>query len=529
MWLLGAMLGFALWSSADTPESDRSFDSTFYHIYTHKASNDLLGAVQSADSLLREAATDLNRIRALMLIGDMYHRLAKRDSVIHYATLAARIAERSRIYAWQARIYGVLSTQYREMGLLAQGRRYLERGLKVSDQMETPEAINQFKGQVYQEMGFYAVAENNHAQAIAHFKQANLLFEGVPPSAARSFGLIQNDERLGVCYTRLGKLDSAWHHFHHALRISDETIDANTPLKGLVHSGLGRVFLLRSDPVEAFRHLSAALDIAETTKFPNLLTSVYRNLADYYRAVGDMEAYADYNERFLEVARTNQANHRVYTDMEMAKAQAGLEREVASRKRIALLGGTVLLLLGGGLAIYFHKQRKKYRRFQTLIKRLQEKSKHTTSVASPMGEQRTESDRELMPAGTRLELLEKLKQFEEGTDFTDRGISIAMLASRMNTNTKYLSHVINHDKKKDFNAYINNLRVEYVINRMNTDPDYLKYKISYMAEDAGFSSHGKFTTVFKNITGFSPSAFIQYVKNNNGQQPASQSIDMVES
>lgn len=504
--------GWFTQAHAINPEYDQAFDSTFYHIYTHTASIDIPGAIMAVDSLFQNASTDVHRIRALMLIGDMYHRVANRDSVITYAARAARIAERSRIYGWQARIYGVLSTQYREMGLLGQGRKYLTLGLEASDRMETPEAINQFKGQVYQEMGFYAMAEDNYKQAIVHFKQASLRFEEVPPSAVRSFGLVQNDERIGVCYIRLGQLDSAGYYLHSALHNSDEIADTNTPLKGLVYSGIGRLFVLQGNHAEASDYLNKALEIAETTKFPNLLISVYKNLADYYRAVGDMEAYVEYNEQFLEVTRVNQANHRVYTDMEMVKAQAQLEREMATRKQIALLVGGVLLLVGGGMVIHFRKQRKKHRRFRTTIERLEESINRTPKDPVPITNQPMDSERELMPEATRLELLDKLKQFEASTDFTDRSISIAMLAARMKTNTKYLSHVINNDKQKDFNTYINSLRVNYVISRMNTDPQYLKYKISYMAEDAGFSSHGKFTTVFKNITGLSPSMFIEHLK-----------------
>lgn len=524
--LVGIMLGLVAWAPADSLEIDTSFDSTFFHIYTHTASNDLPGAVRSADSLFQEASTDVNRIRALMLIGDMYHRMAKRDSVIHYATRASRIAERSRIYAWQARIYGVLSTQYREMGLLAQGRKYLAQGLKASDQMETPEAVSHFKGQVYQEMGFYDIAENNYEQAIAHFIQASSLFEQVPPSAARSFGLIQNEERMGVCYTNLGQLDSALHHFHKALHVSDEATDANTPLKGLVHSGLGRVFLLQHNRVEAFDHLKKALEIAEASKFPNLVVSVYKNLADYYHAVGDMEAFVVYNERYLAVSHANQANHRVYTDMEMAKTQALLEREAASRQKTLLMAGIALGLAGIAVAIYMLVQRKKYRRFQALLQRMEKEDIKENSPPNSTAGKETEPDREVLPKAIRLELLEKLQRFETGKDFTDRSISIAKLAVNMKTNIKYLSHVINNDKKKDFNTYINTLRIAYVINQMKTDPQYLKYKISYMAEDAGFSSHGKFTTVFKSVTGLSPSTFIQYLK--KGQQKTQTGVSLVE-
>mgnify|MGYP003895590911 CR=1 FL=1 len=36
---------------------------------------------------------------------------------------------------------------------------------------------------------------------------------------------------------------------------------------------------------------------------------------------------------------------------------------------------------------------------------------------------------------------------------------------------------------------------------LKTDPNFIKYRISYLAENCGFTSHSAFATVFKNITG----------------------------
>nr|WP_246625384.1 helix-turn-helix domain-containing protein [Edaphocola aurantiacus] len=91
-------------------------------------------------------------------------------------------------------------------------------------------------------------------------------------------------------------------------------------------------------------------------------------------------------------------------------------------------------------------------------------------------------------------------------------MSLSYLATHINTNTKYLSRVINQHKQKDFNGYINELRVNYIIVQLNSDPVWRKYKISTLADEAGFSSHSKFATVFKSITGLSPSLFIQYLE-----------------
>ena len=82
----------------------------------------------------------------------------------------------------------------------------------------------------------------------------------------------------------------------------------------------------------------------------------------------------------------------------------------------------------------------------------------------------------------------------------------------MKTNTKYLSYIINNYRNKDFNSYVNELRINYIIAKMETDSRYLNYKISYLAEECGFATHSQFTTVFRNITGLSPSTFITYLR-----------------
>lgn len=65
---------------------------------------------------------------------------------------------------------------------------------------------------------------------------------------------------------------------------------------------------------------------------------------------------------------------------------------------------------------------------------------------------------------------------------------------------------------KDFKNSINELRVGYIIEKFTTDPQYHKYKISTLAEEAGFSSQSKFAAVFRKVTDVSPSQFLEHLK-----------------
>lgn len=113
---------------------------------------------------------------------------------------------------------------------------------------------------------------------------------------------------------------------------------------------------------------------------------------------------------------------------------------------------------------------------------------------------------------TEKEILQKLQDFEETTLFLDKDIRLAGLAQKLNTNTRYLSTILNKEKGKSFNAYVNTLRIQYIVSKLENDPKYLTYKISYLAEESGFASQSSFTAAFKEETGLTPSAFIKSLK-----------------
>lgn len=121
----------------------------------------------------------------------------------------------------------------------------------------------------------------------------------------------------------------------------------------------------------------------------------------------------------------------------------------------------------------------------------------------------------MMTSGTENKLLELLDDFEQGTLYNSKNMSLPFLAGTLNTNTKYLSFVINRYKSADFKTYINRLRIEYIVGKLSEDEKYRQYKISILAEECGFSSHSKFAAIFKAMTDYSPSAYIKMLESGN--------------
>ncbi|WEK70471.1 MAG: helix-turn-helix domain-containing protein [Candidatus Chryseobacterium colombiense] len=110
-------------------------------------------------------------------------------------------------------------------------------------------------------------------------------------------------------------------------------------------------------------------------------------------------------------------------------------------------------------------------------------------------------------------ILKKINKFEKSEKFLRKDINLTWLSNHLNTNTKYLSEVIKSHTGKNFNGYINGLRIRYIINKLTEMPVYRDYKISYLAEECGYGSPQVFAIAFKRETGVTPSYFIEQFKN----------------
>ncbi|HFK5529562.1 TPA: AraC family transcriptional regulator, partial [Elizabethkingia anophelis] len=71
--------------------------------------------------------------------------------------------------------------------------------------------------------------------------------------------------------------------------------------------------------------------------------------------------------------------------------------------------------------------------------------------------------------------------------------------------------IITH-KNKNFREYIGALRINYIVELLETDPQYRKLKIPLLAEKSGFSSINTFREVFKKEKSLPPLVFIKMLE-----------------
>ena len=112
------------------------------------------------------------------------------------------------------------------------------------------------------------------------------------------------------------------------------------------------------------------------------------------------------------------------------------------------------------------------------------------------------------------DLLDKLSVFEKKEGYLRRNIKLNDLAKEMKTNTKYLSYVINNFKNYNYAQYINDLRINYIVDALKNDLMLRKYTVKAISETAGFNNTESFSKAFNKKTGIYPSYFIKQLNKN---------------
>jgi AraC-like DNA-binding protein len=245
-----------------------------------------------------------------------------------------------------------------------------------------------------------------------------------------------------------------------------------------------------------------------------LLENTTETLVLSYLALNKEQEYKLFNTKLLTIKteiekKEEEAINTVYNLINSEyRINYSVKKTDFNKKLYLSIGVFLLFSIVFGFVVY-----KKYtykKRLTEIISYLKVTNKN---ILSKVEKNEVISKKNSIPAETEQQILNKLKKFESSSKFTNKDISLAVLAGHFETNTKYLSEIINKHYHINFNTYINKLRVNFIIEKLKNEPNFCNYKISYLAELSGFTSHSSFATVFKSISGISPITFIDILKN----------------
>ncbi|GGW45313.1 tetratricopeptide repeat protein [Arenibacter certesii] len=475
------------------------FDSIYNKITRNLVSTRPVTALVTTDYLYEISGNQIEQAKALMLKASILRQNGLTSEAIKVIEQADGLFSLSENYIYIARFNGLLSTLYRENGITSSGKRALQKAIEASKKIKSKNDALRFQGNLQQELAYYAMETGDHVHAIIYLKQGIEFFNKLNKNYDPNFHLATTHELLGKNYLLLKKPDSAFIYFDLALQNLQNSQNPKSPLKGFIYNGLGATYQYQDDFENAHIYYLKGLDVAETSNFYNLKVEVYKALMDYYRATNEDDnfiLFSEKREKLINIARQTQKN----IANKLIERLQEKENSIKFKNSSALFFGASLLGIIFVLGVYYYRSKLGISNFQGISVNNTPRNVETLT--------KIVEEKNYMSQETEKHILNKLKEFEDSNYFLDKNMSFSTLVGFINSNSKYLRQVLKNNKNTDYNHYINELRINYVVNKLKTNPDYLNYKISYLAEECGFSSHSKFSASFKNVTQLSPSEFI---------------------
>ena len=450
------------------------------------------------------------------------------------------------------------------------GRAYFFQGIwgksidRYSEALKIAEKDNdkEFQQKLLQQIGYIRSTIGDDKEAIKLQKRSlNLLNDLDLSTAELETSRGKNHYYLSLAYIRTNQKDSALHFIDLALlsvRQPEDTCRRKNYLKtkaeidilqkdfdaaelnlkkamalckphekidSLIFYGqYGKLYLEKQEYKKAQEYLQEALDIYKVKKEEEgFMQDHYKLLAKAYKHTGDIEKSNFYLEKYIntteEFMKIQDSVSKVFKLQEVKsfKAELNAIKEEKDQKQsylnYVLLGTSIIILILLLLLLRFYRNKKQNEvKFEALLLKMNSASK-MEEITATKDEELDEKSSTDVPEETKKQILIGLKKLEEKEYFLKQECNSYNVARKINTNTSYLSKVINSHFGKNFNTYINDLRINYALLRLKNDVIFRSYSIQSIAEEVGYKSTDSFTKYFKLNTGLNPSFYIKEIKN----------------
>ncbi|WP_177205416.1 helix-turn-helix domain-containing protein [Halpernia frigidisoli] len=268
-------------------------------------------------------------------------------------------------------------------------------------------------------------------------------------------------------------------------------------------------------------------DYSKSGKLDPHFRPTYEYLIKYFQNSGNKTLQLQYVKKLMELDRNYEKNFKyLYTtinkEYDTKKLQQEKDRLESSlqRQRVFYFILIMLIISAAGFLIYrFLKLQRKYReQFENIIHADETKDSITyqlQTVQSPKNSETEEIYYDNIP-GINPQIVEQivkeLEKFEREKRYLDPQISQKSLSEDFGTNSSYLSKIINTYKDKNFNHYVNDLRIDHTLNLLKTKRKYLNKDVKELATISGFNSTDSFSKNFQRKFDMKPSQFIKMMK-----------------
>jgi len=476
---------------------------------------------------LRDQYIKSNPRKAIGIVAKILDVLARTKGDNHQllkeSEIGLKLANKHNAFGQLSLFYQYRSAAYISEGLSDLGYRELEMAILYTNKITDINEKNITFAHLYGGMSEYYHLKNDISNEHLYINKSLATLAHVHDTSAPIISDIrfikaQRFERLGTIFYRKNQFDSSEFYLLEAYKLHNQN-DPTLPLfdKTAIVLSLSDFYYFREDYRKAIQYAKVGLGIRKENKQPFIKRGFYDVLHKSYLKTDQIDSSKYYSDLYdavddsLHIATDSGLNETFERHSEM--------KEVAHRaniQKLIIIGLSILIIIAVITAYWIRISRKRlHQKYEDLITKINQPATAPAiePVNIPLASEETSNKEGIyIPEETITALLKKLDRFERSAKYIKKNITLASMATDMDTNTRYISELIKEYRGKNFNNYINGLRIEFITKKLHDDPQFRKYKVAYLAEYAGFSSGANFTAIFKKETGITPSYFISQLE-----------------
>ncbi len=322
---------------------------------------------------------------------------------------------------------------------------------------------------------------------------------------------------IGYSYIERNDFGTAEKYLLNAQKIYENKKYNTDPIhKAETFNVLSKLYIKKKLYQKAIEYATNALKFEKQHSFPHERKQTYEHLLQAYLKIGDNEKAEFYREKFTALSDSLNYEEKKTANLTMKKMVTDEvnEHKAISKKQLTIIIVLFLLAAIATSLLWRRKNINLHRNYEELIAKLnseKQSDKHELPPKVDSAHDKTRPSITITDETAKVLLL-KLEKFETSKKYLRTDLSLTWMANSLSTNTKYLSEVIKNYKNHNFTSYINELRINYIIRMLYENPVYREYKIASLAEECGYATPRVFVNAFKQQTGFTPSYFINQLK-----------------
>lgn len=472
-------------------------------LYYDKLSNESPARfVENSNLYINNAVSDSDRLSILYFTARSYFKLKENVKAISCLVDLEKSLDRytdaveaTQFYGKMAYLYSYLKYTWKSKAMLEKSNEYSFKSLKTIDKYEARSYFYYYTAKVYSVNGDLENAISYYKLADSQYIRLSNIDDTKNPRLGHNIAV-----NLGDTYYQKKNIKSAMFYNLSALKRFDSLEYAGT-----VYLNLGNIYSIEKKNDSALFYYKKSIFPLQSENNIEYLNESFDSIESIYTKKNDKDNANHYRNMQLGILKKleNMDNSSIRSLTDTNKESSESFSDYMKPLIILLIILLIMLVLVPLFLLYISRRKNKAE-----ITNIEEEIQVIEDLPK--------SDEEIsISTSFQKQLIKSLEEYEKTKFYLDSNITLAKVAVNLHTNTRSLSGIINKYKKMNFSSYINHLRIQYIMRLLQDEVKYRNYKIAYLANICGFSSHSTFTKIFKSINGISPSEFIDMINANS--------------